>query len=112
MPKYKLKFGSHSYKGVTYHKNDEIEITEEHMQRFGGEEQFALVIAKAKEKDDDEITITDLLLKSIPEIEAQLATVNDNAALDAVQVEEKAGKQRAGVFTAIEARRKELIKEK
>lgn len=105
MHKYKLLFGSHSYGGRTYVKGDDIEVSKEHMERFGGKERFGSASSSTAEED---LTITDLLAKSIPEIEAQLADVNDVATLDAVKKEENKGEKRVGVFNAIEARRKVL----
>lgn len=105
MPKYKLLFGSHSYNGVTYHKGDEIEVSKEHAERFGDKERFGPASGSTVTTEED-LTIPDLLAKSVPEIEAQLADVNDVATLDAVKKEENKGEKRVGVFNAIEARRK------
>lgn len=107
MPKYKLLFGSHSYGGRTYVKGDDIEVSKEHMERFGGKERFGPASGSTSTAEED-LTIPDLLAKSIPEIEAQLADVNDVATLDAVKKEENKGEKRVGVFNAIEARRKAL----
>lgn len=106
MPKYTLLFGSHSHGGRTYYKNDEIELSKEQMERFGGKERFGP--AKKTSGEGEEITIPDLLEQSVPDIEAELANVNDVAMLDAVNAEEKKGEQRVGVFKAIEARKKAL----
>lgn len=106
MPKYKLLFGSHSYNGITYQKGDEIEVSKEHAERFGGKERFGPASGGSTTTAEEDLTITDLLAKSIPEIEIQLADVNDIATLDAVKKEENKGEKRVGVFNAIEARRK------
>lgn len=49
-----------------------------------------------------------LLSKSVPEIESELRNINDVSALDAIQREENAGKQRIGVLKVIKSRREEL----
>lgn len=107
MPKYKLLTGSHSYNGVTYYKGDEIEVSKEHAERFGGKERFGPVSGSTATAEED-LTITDLLAKSVPKIEEELAEVNDIATLDAVKAEENKGEKRVGVFNAVEARRKAL----
>lgn len=53
-------------------------------------------------------THTDLLSRSVPEIESELRTINSVSDLDSIQREETAGRQRVGVLKVIKARREEL----
>lgn len=140
MPRYKLLNGTHTVNGIVFEKGDEIDVSEEHVSRFGGERRFSLIAPvmpvpsndhipppeDGKEKKDnisasqaraamaasesveEEITIADLLLKSLSDIKTQLATVNDTETIDVVLAEEKNGKHRADVLKVIEARRKAI----
>jgi hypothetical protein len=113
MPKYKLLNGSHSYGGVTYYKNDPLEVSEEHAERFGGKERFQLITEgkaqKTTDPNEDLVKEIGVLLEmNVPDIEKELETVNDRSVLDLIQKEENKNKQRAGVLNAIKARKDKI----
>lgn len=115
--KHKLLAGSHGRwengQNVQYKAGDEIDLSPEEVESFGkrvepvGEATFRTLPAKASDTQEPagSLGLADVNMPGAVALVEALDTVE---ALDAAEAEERAGKDRKGVYDAIEARRAEL----